>query len=259
MNEEKRSSILKAAEQEFSRQGYQAASVAGIAAQAGVAVGTVYAYFQSKEALFEAVRQPELKNYNPAKEERKSEILKAALCEFGKNGYSATTMDAIADACGCNKAIIYQYFETKEELFTAIFHETKFSFPLENTRSLGNASLYDLLQDLGRTFLSIFDDPNRVSILRIVLSETGRFPHIRSLMYENTIQVMEEKIAEILAQLNQDGLISELDFRLAARAYIGLLYSFVLTDVILNPNCKHFQSDEIVSFAADVFSKGMKP
>lgn len=47
-----RTQILAAAEAEFGQHGFHAASVADIARRAGVAHGTVYTYFPSKEALF---------------------------------------------------------------------------------------------------------------------------------------------------------------------------------------------------------------
>ncbi len=53
-----RSQVLAAAEAEFGQNGFHAASVADIARRAGVAHGTVYRYFASKEALFaEVVRE----------------------------------------------------------------------------------------------------------------------------------------------------------------------------------------------------------
>jgi len=53
-----RSRVLAGGEAEFGRNGFHAASVADIARRAGVAHGTVYRYFPSKEALFaEVVRE----------------------------------------------------------------------------------------------------------------------------------------------------------------------------------------------------------
>jgi len=50
--EETRSRLLQAAEVEFGVRGYHKASVADIARRAGVALGTVYVHFRSKEELF---------------------------------------------------------------------------------------------------------------------------------------------------------------------------------------------------------------
>ena len=60
--EQRRCSILEAARAVFARQGYAATVVDDIAAQAGIAKGTLYLYFRSKEqiylaALLEEARQ----------------------------------------------------------------------------------------------------------------------------------------------------------------------------------------------------------
>src|SRR6476619_3022124 len=60
--EQRRGSILQAARAVFARQGYAETVVEDIATQAGIAKGTLYLYFPSKEqiylaALFEEARQ----------------------------------------------------------------------------------------------------------------------------------------------------------------------------------------------------------
>jgi AcrR family transcriptional regulator len=47
--------ILEAASQEFGERGYHDAAITGITARAGVALGSFYTYFDSKEALFRAL------------------------------------------------------------------------------------------------------------------------------------------------------------------------------------------------------------
>jgi AcrR family transcriptional regulator len=50
--EERREQILEAALAVFSQKGYHATNVSDVAARAGVSQGTIYWYFESKEALF---------------------------------------------------------------------------------------------------------------------------------------------------------------------------------------------------------------
>ncbi len=50
--DDKHHRILEAAVQVFARKGFAGASIAAIAAQAGIGKGTVYSYFPSKEDLF---------------------------------------------------------------------------------------------------------------------------------------------------------------------------------------------------------------
>lgn len=54
---EKRARILDAAIDVFCAQGYDAASMAQVAAKAGIAKGTLYLYFESKQSLFEQTYQ----------------------------------------------------------------------------------------------------------------------------------------------------------------------------------------------------------
>ena len=55
MQEERRRQILDAAVRAFAKKGYHASRVSDIAEEAGVAYGLVYHYFESKDAVLEAV------------------------------------------------------------------------------------------------------------------------------------------------------------------------------------------------------------
>lgn len=50
-----RESLLQAAEREFGERGFSEASISGITQRAGVALGTFYVYFESKEEVFRAL------------------------------------------------------------------------------------------------------------------------------------------------------------------------------------------------------------
>ena len=50
-----RQNILDAAEAEFGEKGFHDGSISGITQRAGVALGTFYTYFDSKEAIYEAL------------------------------------------------------------------------------------------------------------------------------------------------------------------------------------------------------------
>src|ERR1044071_2802819 len=47
--------LLEAAAQEFGQRGFHEAAITGITSRAGVALGTFYTYFESKEELFRAL------------------------------------------------------------------------------------------------------------------------------------------------------------------------------------------------------------
>ncbi|MCK4655668.1 MAG: helix-turn-helix transcriptional regulator, partial [candidate division Zixibacteria bacterium] len=55
VREKRRKQIIRAAETEFARKGYYNTDVASIAERAGVSKGTIYNYFDNKEALLMGV------------------------------------------------------------------------------------------------------------------------------------------------------------------------------------------------------------
>jgi AcrR family transcriptional regulator len=54
-------------------------------------------------------------------EERKTQIVASALRCFARDGYERTSMDAIAREAGLSKALIYYYYQSKDEVFEAGF------------------------------------------------------------------------------------------------------------------------------------------
>ncbi len=54
---------------------------------------------------------------------RRAEILASAQKVFDAHGYAATTVEAVAEGAGIAKGSIYNYFESKQELFRAVFTE----------------------------------------------------------------------------------------------------------------------------------------
>jgi AcrR family transcriptional regulator len=53
-------------------------------------------------------------------EERRRDILEAALASFGSKGFNETTVDEIAQAAGVAKGTVYLYFDSKEHLLLAL-------------------------------------------------------------------------------------------------------------------------------------------
>jgi TetR/AcrR family transcriptional regulator len=51
--------------------------------------------------------------------ETRARILDAALTEFSTNGLAGARMDRIATTAGVNKALLYYYYDSKENLYTA--------------------------------------------------------------------------------------------------------------------------------------------
>ncbi|MDQ2790777.1 MAG: TetR/AcrR family transcriptional regulator [Actinomycetota bacterium] len=72
-------------------------------------------------------------------EARRGELLDAALREFGNRGYYLTQMEHVAAAAGVSKALVYQHFPSKEELFAAVTEQVVEGFMNRLPEVLENA------------------------------------------------------------------------------------------------------------------------
>ena len=88
------------------------------------------------------------------------QILRAAEREFGKAGFAATPMNAIAATAGLSLATVYKSFSGKAEIWGAL-HRTRMDALLEAVREAdaGEPGLERLLTGLRRVFLFLAAHP----------------------------------------------------------------------------------------------------
>jgi TetR/AcrR family transcriptional repressor of mexJK operon len=115
-------------------------------------------------------------------------ILTAATRLFMERGLDATSMDAIAEAAGVSKATIYARFAVKEDLLRAAIQAKCSEFldaPTLETPSRRSVRLG--LATMSRRFLELLVDADAVAMLRLIMQEGERHPHLRLLFFESAI------------------------------------------------------------------------
>ncbi|MDP4152905.1 MAG: TetR/AcrR family transcriptional regulator [Bacillota bacterium] len=257
MLESKKELILKVSEEEFKKNGYKKTSIVSIAKKAGISTVTLYSYYQNKKTLFEAVSLPNLKEYSPDDEQNMRKIIMTALKLFSEKGYSAVTISDVANTCGFSKVVINKFFKTKSELFAAIFN-TDIFYQQQLDSHDKTLKLSDFLRRSGLGFLKLFDNPYRVNIIRIAIDAKTPLNDAGKIMYQSTIHKVTEGLAEQLKVLGDSGKIKTTDYYIAARSFLGILYSFIITDRLLDPTAEQIDADKILDFAVNIFEKGLK-
>lgn len=82
-------------------------------------------------------------------EMKKRQILHTAKAVFIEKGYFSASMKDIAEACGMAKGSIYKIFDSKEDLFTAVFedcHLIMFELARELDRQQGDVTPMERLR-----------------------------------------------------------------------------------------------------------------
>jgi AcrR family transcriptional regulator len=86
-------------------------------------------------------------------------ILEAAFAEFATHGFAGARVDRIAKAAGCNKNLIYIYFDSKEGLFDATLRQRLILVSEENPLTPEN-----LPEFAGRTFDFVMANPDLIRL-----------------------------------------------------------------------------------------------
>lgn len=136
----------------------------------------------------------------------RARILKAAEKEFAKKGLKGTRIDAIAKRARCNKALIYHYFGSKEELFSAVLEVTYEKIrAAERQLDLAHRSPAEAMQELiGFSFDYVSEHPEFISLINDENMHGG--VHVmHSTRARDLNSPLVALIAEILARGEADG------------------------------------------------------
>lgn len=121
---------------------------------------------------------------------RPVQILDAAFEEFKENGFTATRVEDIASRIGMTKGTIYVYFPTKEELFSAMIKHISLSFEivLAEANDLQGSCADKLRSLILLLYKCVLNDLRTRELLRFVVSEGSRFPHVIDTHYKNLVE-----------------------------------------------------------------------
>ncbi|WP_299564664.1 TetR/AcrR family transcriptional regulator [uncultured Mycolicibacterium sp.] len=149
---------------------------------------------------------------------REQQMLDAAVQMFSINGYHETSMDAIAAQAQISKPMLYLYYGSKEDLFSACLNRelTRFVDTVRAEIDFAKPAK-ELLRNAVLAFLN-YIDANRASwiVLYTVATSSQAFAH--------TVREGRERIIDLVARLLRSGTKHpepDTDFELMAVALVG--------------------------------------
>lgn len=167
---------------------------------------------------------------HPAQEKESSQagrkvdiVARAAWQLFLDQGFSATSMDAIAKAAGVSKATLYAYFPSKEALFASLIVAECESLQRDLPLPKLSAGLSESLRDFAKQYLRTFIHRKDVAFVRIIANESGRFPVLARLFYESGPEATVRRLSGFLEEARAEKLLEFDDPLEAARQFLALV------------------------------------
>lgn len=157
---------------------------------------------------------------------RRDTILEIARDVFMTHGFAASSMSAIAARLGGSKGTLYNYFKSKEELFSAVVARECAGLSaslFENVPPDGE--MRERLTHFGRVILSRLLGDGPIRLQRIIVAETERFPEIGQAFYESGPRQIQERLSAYMAADIAAGRLRQADPHATASQFKDLVLS----------------------------------
>jgi len=132
-------------------------------------------------------------------DERRDEVIRAALHAFADGGYAGTSTESIARAVGVSQPYLFQLFGTKRELFLAAvrhgFERTRLVFHEAAQRKPSDDQGCSVLDLMGKAYMQLLSDTD---LLRVQLQAYAACGD------DDVRQVVREEFTELYAAVKRD-------------------------------------------------------
>ncbi|MBL9051177.1 MAG: TetR/AcrR family transcriptional regulator [Tabrizicola sp.] len=166
---------------------------------------------------------------------RERQILDAALKVFAAQGYSGTTMDAVAAEAGVTKPTLYSYFPSKESLFQAMMLGKRDLMLDVFAHPSAKGMVADLL-GFAWAYADTVMRPDMLSLARLIIGEVSRFPEIGRAYQASGPDHLLRGIMRYLEDQREAGRLAFDDAELAAQDLWGLILSAPRTQALYMPD-----------------------
>jgi AcrR family transcriptional regulator len=192
-------------------------------------------------------------------EERKAQIIQAAIKVFAAKGFERATISDIARAAGVAEGSIYNYFKNKADLLVSIPRQKiepavqSITAHLPETATTPEAALTMIAQNLVTTIR------DNAFLIRILLSALPSMNQSAREKYMQTVLMYALALIETyMRELIKQGVLrADLNPVVAARAFVGLFFPFIVLREILQVDTESdWNYDELIPTLVPMFLNG---
>ena len=186
---------------------------------------------------------------------KRAAIVDAAIAEFRRGGFEATSMDKIAASAGVSKRTVYNHFPSKEELFTEILTRLwRASMATVHLEYDPQRPLREQLEELLWQKMRLLNDANFVDLARVAIAETIHSPERAQAMVAK-LGEEERGVTGWIRAAIADGRLKPVDPQFASHLVQGQLKTFAFWHQVTmgQPPLTPEQQKAVIDTALDMF------
>ncbi len=196
-----------------------------------------------------------------AGQERREAIIEAAKELFSQRGFRGTTTRELAAAVGVTEPVLYQHFQTKQELYSAIIDQKsqemdhKFAGLLREAVEANDDRTF--FRTLATVIMRWYSEDT--AYVRLLLYSALEGHELAKLCYERqAIRAFREVANYLRRRMEAGALRSDVDPRVVARAFIGMVGGFAQATVVFKAPLEPGQSiEQVLDTMVEIFLAGL--
>ncbi len=156
--------------------------------------------------------------------DRRTQILRQTALTFLRNGYDATSMSGIADACGITKPGLYYHFRGKQDLLFAIMSHALDLLEQRTLDAMLSASTHEeRLRNILQSHVRLITELEDGALTILVVTERNALRPEDRRIIEQRVQTYTALIRATLEGLRAAGRLREIDSAVATMTLLGLM------------------------------------
>lgn len=165
--------------------------------------------------------------HRPVDQAKQDAILTCARAEFFEHGYAAASIERIASTANVSKVTIYNHFQSKENLFSAMIG-SECSVMRGQLPDITNAetSLRVELLLFAQSMMEFLSSPDIIRFDRRMAAEVERHPEMGELFLNAGPRRMKSMLTEMILHEMKRGRLAKADPQEAAAHLYGIIKGF---------------------------------
>jgi AcrR family transcriptional regulator len=214
----------------------------------------------NKGVIFRLIERGRMARKPRAVEDRREQIIDAAMRVFARKGFLRATNKDIADEIDITPGLIYHYFENKEAVLRAIIENRS---PMRIVRTLP-AEAFEMPPAAFLSFvisqvLNVLENERFVQFIHILVPELIQHPELISKVgqaLQQTLQIISTYLETQMAK----GVLRRADAAMTVQVLVGSVMGFVLRRQMLHdPSALAYTHEQIVEAVVDTVLQGLLP
>lgn len=184
------------------------------------------------------------------------QVVEGAARVFMAEGFEGASVDTIAREAGVSKATLYSYFSDKKLLFLEVAQrEITRQASLITEIEYQGLSSREVLTQIGVNLTTLILSKFGISVYRVVIAESERFPEIGEQFYCEGPCMTEERMIAFFKHAEERGELKVDDPKLAAHQFVELCKADCFFPVLLGikPTLSAEDIKRSVDGAVDMF------